>query len=239
MPDATSLFIAHILGTIGVNAINMRLLNGPLTLMAYALDFHSDYVICPFIACHGPTLVTVLMARLTSSKLTYELGNIEDKKLDKHIQSNMAESCFVLCIKLLEICIRMRGLPCVVQILQGRLLPTCFKAALFLRRRSRPFHDNVNVRVLCSTLFRKIATFSIYPKVMHLVIKSNKHLEAHSLKALVESTVPELWTSWNILYDTVMERHTTKPSYSVLPRRLCNSSQVSRDCPFCNLYVSN
>ncbi len=84
MPDANSLFIAHILGTIGVNAINMRLLNGPLTLMAYALDFHSDYIICPFIACHGPTLVTVLMARLTSSKLTYELGNIEDRKLDTH-----------------------------------------------------------------------------------------------------------------------------------------------------------
>ncbi|PBK83875.1 hypothetical protein ARMGADRAFT_620638 [Armillaria gallica] len=231
MPDATSLFIAHILGTIGVNAINMRLLNGPLTLMAYALNFHSDYVICPFVACHRPTLVTVLMARLTSSKLTYELGNIEDKKLDKHIQSNMAESCFVLCIKLLEICIRMRGLPCVVQILQGRLLPTCFKAALFLRRRSRPFHDNVNVRVLCSTLSRKIATFNIYLKVMHLVIISNKHLEAHSLKALVESTVPELWTSWNILYDTVMERHTTEPSFSVLPRRLCNNLQ----CP--NPYI--
>ncbi|KAK0235340.1 hypothetical protein EDD85DRAFT_1025096 [Armillaria nabsnona] len=230
MPDANSLFIVHILGTIGVNAINMRL-NGPLTLMAYALDFHSDYIICPFIGCHGPTLVTALMARLTSSKLTYELGNIEDRKLDKHIQGNMAESCFVLCIKLLEISIRMRGLPCVVQILQSRLLPTCFKAPLFLRRRSRPFHDNVDVRVLCSTLFRKIATFSIYPKVMHLVIKSNKHLEAHSLKTLVESTVPELWTSWNTLYDTVTQKHTTKPNYSVLPRRLCNNPQ----CP--NPYI--
>ncbi len=104
----------------------MRLLNGPLTLMDYALDFHSDYIICPFSACHGPTLVTVLMARLTSSKLTFELGNIEDKKLDKHVQGNMAESCFVLCIKLLEICIRMRG-----QILQGPLAsqPHCFLGA--------------------------------------------------------------------------------------------------------------
>ncbi|KAK0473401.1 hypothetical protein IW261DRAFT_1504190 [Armillaria novae-zelandiae] len=222
MPDAALLFITHILGTLEIDTINMRLLNGPLTLMAYALDFHSDYIICPFIACHGPTIVTALMTRLASSKLTCELGNIKDRKLDKHIQGNMAESSFVLCIKILEICIRMRGLPCVVQILQGRLLPTCFKAALFLGHRSR---------ILCSALFRRIATFSIYPKVMHLVIKSDRHLETHGLKALAKSTVLELWTSWNILYDTVVERHTTKPSYSVLPRKLCNNPQ----CP--NPYI--
>ncbi|KAK0217052.1 hypothetical protein IW262DRAFT_1299020 [Armillaria fumosa] len=177
------------------------------------------------IACHDPTLVTVLMARLTSSKLTYELGNTEDTRLDKHIQVNIAESCFILCIKLLEICIGMGGLPCIAQILRGRLLPTCFKAALFLGPRSRPFHENIEV--LCFALFRTIATFSIYPKVMHLVIKSNKRLEVYGLKDLVKSTVPELWMSRNTLYDTVIERYTAKPNYFVLPRRLCNNPQCS------------
>ncbi|KAK0199932.1 hypothetical protein DFS33DRAFT_205476 [Desarmillaria ectypa] len=223
MPHAAALFSAHVLRTIEVNTINMRLLNGPLTLMAYALDFNSDCILCPFIACHGPTLVTALMARLTSSKLTYELGNIDDKKLDKQIQGNMAESCFVLCIKLLENCIRSHGLSCVVQILQGRLLPTCFKAALFFKRQSRPFPDNVEA--ICSELFRRIGTFSIYPKVVHFVIKSDKHLEAHSLKAFVKSTAPWLWTSWNTLYDTAVQRHIKKLGHSVLPRKICNNPQ--------------
>ncbi|KAK0450365.1 uncharacterized protein EV420DRAFT_751287 [Desarmillaria tabescens] len=227
--DAAALFSAHISRTIEVNTINMCLLNGPLTLMAYALDFNSDCILHPFIACHGPTLVTTLMARLASSKLTYELGNIDDKNLDKHIQGNMAESSFLLCIELLEICIRTHGLPCVIQTLQGRLLPTCFKVALFFKPRSRPSLDNFEA--ICSELFRRIATFSIYPKVMRLVIKSNKHLEAHSLKALFKSTAPGMWSSWNNLCDTAMQRHVNKLGYSALPRKICNNSQ------FCSPYI--
>lgn len=228
MPGATALFIAHVLQTIEVKKINMRLLDGPLNLISYALEFHSDCILCPFIACHAPTFVTILMARFTSFKLTYELGNIDDQKLDKLIQSNMAESCFFLCIKLLEICIRTRGLPCVVQILQNRFLPTCFKAAKIFKHRSGSFPNNTEDT--CSELFRMIATFSIYPKVMHFVIKSNKHLEAHNLKALVKLTAPGMWTSYNTLCDIAMQRYTNKSVYSVLPRDICCNPQCRNPC---------
>ncbi|KAK0495535.1 hypothetical protein EDD18DRAFT_245322 [Armillaria luteobubalina] len=222
-PDAVTICCTHIFNVIQCNTVNMRLLDGPLAFVAYVMEFHD--LLSPLIACRLPSLVTSVMVHLTSSKVSYDLVNIDDVKWDRYTQENMVECVYLRCARILGSWFIKRGHPCIVEALQGRFLPSLFKTALFFKRRSNPFQSDL--QNICCCVLKMIAKYSIYPTISRLVVKSSRYIKKHSLGTLVESTAPSLWSSWSVLEDTAAQKYSHVPSYFFTPRETCSNPQCS------------
>ncbi|KAK0473402.1 hypothetical protein IW261DRAFT_692783 [Armillaria novae-zelandiae] len=199
----------------------MRLLDGPLAFVAYAMEFHD--LLSPLVACRLPSLITSIMVHLTSSKLSYDLANIDDVKWDRYTQENMVELVYLRCARILGSTFIKRGHPCIIEALQGRFLPSLFNTALFFKRRSNPFQSDL--QNICCCILEMIARYSIYPTISRLVVKSSRYIKKHNLGTLVESTAPLLWSSWSLLQDTAAQRYSHIPSYFFTPRETCGNPQ--------------
>ncbi|KAK0450366.1 uncharacterized protein EV420DRAFT_751369 [Desarmillaria tabescens] len=220
-PDAATICCTHIFNIIQCNTVNMRLLDGPLAFVAYAMEFHD--LLSSFITCRLPSLIASVMVHLTSSKLSYDLVNIDDVKWDRYTQENMVEFVYLRCARILGSWFIKYGHPCIIEALRGRFLPSLFKNALFFKRRSNPFQSDL--QGICCCLLEMITRYSIYPTISRLVVKSCRYIKKHDLGPLVESTAPLLWNSWRLLDDTAMQRYTQIPSYFFTQREVCGNPQ--------------